>query len=293
MTSARTMGLSSILLKGALDLNSTLYSGQAFRWRRDGDAHVGLVDNVPLRVWAENGRLAWQAPQPIHEARLRHYFRLDESHDAFLRGAPPEPLLTNAIDMFPGLRLLRQDPWEMLVSFVISQNSNEAKIRSTIEKLARIAGKPIEFEHETFYAFPTAASLAALDEATLRSTGMGYRAKYVHATAERVAKGMLRPQELPRMAYEVGFDVLLQVPGIGEKVADCVLLYGCDHLQAFPTDVWVRRLVHESYYRPRKAATHERLREFAWKRFGLTAGYAQHYLFHYRRVVGRLDAKAE
>ncbi len=293
MTSARTVGLSSILLKGPLDLRSTLYSGQAFRWRADGDAHVGLVDNVPIRVWAEDGRLAWQAARPIPEATLRHYFRLDKSHDEFVAQATTEIYVANALRMFPGLRLLRQDPWEILVSFVISQNSNVAKIRATIDNLCERAGQRVEFDGKPYHLFPDARAVAALDEATLRSTGMGYRAKYVHETAARVADGRLKPDELVRMPYERAFEALLEVPGIGEKVADCVLLYGCDHLQAFPTDVWVRRFVQETYYRPRRAATHERIREFAWKHFGPTAGYAQHYLFHYRRIVGRLDAKPE
>lgn len=293
MTSARTTGLSSILLKGPLDLRSTLYSGQAFRWRNEDHAHVGFVDNVPIRVWAEDGRLAWQAARPIAEQRLRHYFRLDKSHDEFVKQPPEDAFLANALGMFPGLRLLRQDPWETLVSFVISQNSNVKKIRSTIERLCELAGPMVEFEGTPFHAFPTPAAVAALDQATLRSTGMGYRAKYIQETATRVADGRLQPEALVRMPYLRAFETLLEVPGIGEKVADCVLLYGCDQLQAFPTDVWVRRFVHESYYRPRKAATHERLREFAWKRFGPTAGYAQHYLFHYRRIIGRLDANPE
>lgn len=293
MTSARTGGLSSILLKGPLDLRATLYSGQAFRWRNEENVHVGFVENVPIRVWAEDGRLAWQAARPIPEQRIRHYFRLDKTHDDFVKQPPTDAFLTNALGMFPGLRLLRQDPWEALISFVISQNSNEHKIRQTIEKVCTLAGPTVMFEGETFHAFPTPAALAAMDETALRSTGLGYRAKYIHATATRVADGRLRPDELVRMPYERAFETLLEIPGVGEKVADCVLLYGCDHLQAFPTDVWVRRLVQESYYRPRKAATHERLREFAWKQFGATAGYAQHYLFHYRRVVGRLDASPE
>ncbi|HEX9816361.1 MAG TPA: DNA glycosylase, partial [Candidatus Thermoplasmatota archaeon] len=235
MPSTRTVGLSSILLKGPLDLRSTLYSGQAFRWRADGDAHVGLVDNIPIRVWAEDGRLAWQAAKPIPETRLRHYFRLDKTHDEFVLAAESEKYVANALKMFPGLRLLRQDPWETMVSFVISQNSNVAKIRATIEKLCLFAGNTVEFDGKPFHTFPEPAAVAALDDATLRSTGMGYRAKYIHETAARVADGRLKPDELVRMPYERAFEGLLEVPGIGEKVADCVLLYGCDHLQAFPT----------------------------------------------------------
>lgn len=293
MRATHTIGVSSIRLKGPLDLRATLYSGQAFRWKEDAEGHRGFIDNVPVRLWADSGRLAWQAACPLSDTRLRHYFRLDPTHDEFVQHAPNDARLRNALKMFPGLRLLRQDPWEMLVSFLISQNSNEAKIRGTIEKLSRLAGEPIEFDGEESFRFPSPKALSRLDEAALRSTGMGYRARYVREAARRVAAGALKPDELAKLRYEDAFAMLLDVPGIGEKVADCILLYGCGHLQAFPTDVWVRRLIQESYYRPRRTATHQRLREFAWKRFGPTAGYAQHYLFHYRRVVGRLDAKPE
>lgn len=281
----------SIRVRGRLDLEATLYSGQAFRWRRTPDGrHRGFVANRPVEVGMADGRLECRGPEPPSPARLRSYFRLDATHDAFLRGAPPDPLLGNALRTFPGLRLLRQDPWETMVSFVISQNSHEAKIRATIEALCRAAGRPIAFDRQTLYRFPSAAALAALRAAALRGTGMGYRAPYVRGVARRVRDGALDPDGLAAAPYSDAFRRLLELPGIGEKVADCILLYGCGHLEAFPTDVWVRRLVHESYYRPRRRPSHERLRAFAWRKFGPSAGYAQHYLFHYRRARGRLAA---
>jgi N-glycosylase/DNA lyase len=280
----------TLLLHETLDLDATLYSGQAFRWRRDGARHRGFIDNTPVILEAGADWLKWVAKTPIHEERIRHYFRLDTSHTEFLEQMPHDPFLSRAIRHFAGLRLLRQDPWEALISFIISQNSNEAKIRSSIERLAHIAGAAVDFAGERWRLFPAPAALASLTLADLRSTGLGYRAEYVREAARRVERGALAPHALSNLPYEEAFANVLALPGVGEKVADCVLLYGCDHLQAFPTDVWVRRFMQETYYRPRRRPSHERLQRVAWKRFGPMAGYAQHYLFHYRRAVGRLEA---
>jgi len=280
-----------IQLEGPLDVEATLYSGQAFRWRRgDQGWHDGFVRNHPVRIRKENDELRWRSARPMKPQHMAHYFRLDDSHDAFLRSAPRDPFLQTALARFPGLRLLRQDPWEIFISFIISQNSNEAKIRRTIEDLCRRAGPKATFDNQTLHAFPPPARLAALSEKELRATGMGYRAPFIHAAANLVATGTLEPHRWATRPYEDVFGELLEVPGIGEKVADCILLYGCDHRRAFPSDVWVRRFVKETYLRTRSRTSHSAIRDFAWRHFGEDAGYAQHYLFHYRRRVGALAA---
>jgi N-glycosylase/DNA lyase len=274
---------------GGLDLEATLYSGQAFRWTRLDDGwHAGFIANRPATIRRMGAALTVRGPQT--PGQIQHYFRLDGSHDEFLRAVPRDAALTAALARFPGLRLLRQDPWEMLVSFVISQNSNEAKIRKSIEAMCRLAGRPLDRAGATF-AFPTPTELARLSLAQLRSTGMGYRARYVQGVAGEVESGALDPYKLASLPYSEAFDQLMQVDGIGAKVADCVLLYGCDHQAAFPSDVWVRRFLRETYLRRAKNPSHEKIRDFAWRHFGPHAGYAQHYLFHYRRGVGALDSK--
>lgn len=278
-----------LLHSGSLDLEATLYSGQAFRWRPLPDgAHEGWIQNRPIRIRQRHGGLSWEGPSDLRPGALLDYFRLDPSHEEFLSTVPPDPFLAAAIRRFPGLRLLRQDPWELLVSFLISQNSNEAKIRRTIEALSRIAGQEIEWDGRLVHAFPSPAQIADLTESELRSTGMGYRAPFLAAAARLVQAGRLDPWELARRPYPEAFGRLLEVPGIGVKVADCILLYGCDHREAFPTDVWVKRFLRETYGRRGAALSHERVQNFARKRFGPQAGYAQHYLFHFRRAVGTL-----
>ncbi|MBI2078021.1 MAG: hypothetical protein HYT80_06590 [Euryarchaeota archaeon] len=280
-----------LAFQGPLDLEATLYSGQAFRWVPEGQGwHFGFIRNEPVHVRSEADVLTWRSGPRLREDQVRHYFRLDESHLAFLQAAPKDAFLRTALSRFPGLRLLRQDPWETFISFIISQNSNERKIRNTIEKLSQRAGRRAGRGRPGVHRFPTAAALATLADADLRATGMGYRAAYVKRAARLVARGRLRPASWVQRRYEDAFEELLRVHGVGEKVADCILLYGCDQRRAFPSDVWVRRLLGETYLpRPRRPS-YAAIRDFAWKHFGAEAGYAQHYLFHYRRRVGALAA---
>lgn len=284
-------GLRKLRFFGPFDPVSTLYSGQAFRWEAlENGWHRGWIKNVPVQVRTRGDRLEWRSDSPLAAHEVRHYFRLDPSHEDCLRSIPRDAYLETALRRFPGLRILRQNPWEVLISFIVSQNSNEAKIRGTIESLCRLAGTRVFFEGTQRWCFPAPNQLARLGAAGLRATGMGYRAPYVLAAARRVRDGGLDPEKLPRLPYEEAFERLLEVPGIGEKVADCILLYGCDQRAAFPSDVWVRRFLHETYLPTRRPPSYRAIRDFAWKHFGNQAGYAQHYLFHYRRAVGTLAA---
>lgn len=194
------------------------------------------------------------------------------------------------MERFPGLRLLNQEPWEVFVAYLVSQNSNIGKITRTLESLARLAGDRVDWRGRTWMRFPDPEQMARLSLEDLRSTGMGYRAPYVRDAAQLVASGRLRLDALRRLRYEKAKDRLLEIPGVGPKVADCILLYGLGHWEAFPTDVWIERAMRELYFR--RPVAYERVGEFARSHFGPHAGYAQHFLFHYRRVVGPLAAPA-
>ncbi len=268
-----------------LDLEATLYSGQAFRWRPENGAHEGFIRNRPVRVWTDQGRLHWEADRGLTEEDVSLYFRLDGSHERFLDGVTRDPPLDVALATFPGLRLLRQDPWEVFVAYLVSQNSNVGKIARTLENLTTVAGEPDSGAPPGRRLFPSAESLSRLSEAQLRTTGMGYRAPHLKEASGLVARGELLLDDLSRADYDEAYARLLDVPGVGPKVADCILLYGLGHLGAFPVDVWISRVVRELYF-PRKRLTPRQLGCWARGHFGPWAGYAQHYLFHYRRVVG-------
>ena len=174
-----------------------------------------------------------------------------------------------------GKTILRQEPWEALCSFIISQCNNISRIKGIVERLCSNFGQPVEFEGRTFYSFPSAAELAALPEAALDVLRCGYRAPYISAAAMAVAGGALDLDSLIRCDSSTAKRSLMALPGIGEKVANCVVLFGLYHMEAFPIDVWIRRALREHFPQ-----------DFDPACLGDYAGLAQQYIFYYARSTG-------
>jgi len=191
-----------------------------------------------------------------------------------------DPVLARLLPHTAGLSLLSQDPWEVLISFIISQNNNIPKIMRSIDGLARALGEPLD---DGVAAFPAPERLAAAPARTLAACSLGYRVPYVRSAARLVADGRLDLAALSRMEHAPARAALLDVPGVGEKVGDCVLLFGLGHRAAFPVDVWVRRAVERLYFRGRPRRLRE-IQAFARERFGPLAGHAQQHLFAYARA---------
>jgi N-glycosylase/DNA lyase len=278
-----------VLIQGSagVDLRRTLESGQAFRWRWEAGAPAiaaGIVGRRVVRLASAAGgiRLLSPATEDVRES-IRRYLGV-MPRDAHPRRAEAalaaDPVLARVLPHTAGLSLLAQDPWEILISFIVSQNNNIPKIRRSIDGLARALGEPLD---GGAFAFPTPERLASARTRTLAACALGYRAPYVRAAARRVAGGRLDLAALARGDPETARAALLDVPGIGEKVADCVLLFGLSHRTAFPVDVWVRRAVERLYFRGRRCALRD-IRAFARERFGPLAGYAQQHLFVYARA---------
>jgi len=183
------------------------------------------------------------------------------------------------VDACGGMRILNQPAWECLVSFILSSNNNVSRISGIVERLCERYGADIGHDRR---AFPDAARLAAEGPDCIKACGAGYRARFVAAAAEAVAGGF-DLDALPRMGYEAAKKELMRLDGVGEKVADCVLLFSCGCREAFPVDVWVNRAV-PSYY-PEAGRNPRELRAFARRHFGELAGLAQQYIFHYERVM--------
>ena len=181
------------------------------------------------------------------------------------------PVLKEACSYAPGIRILRQEPWEALCSFIISQNNNIPRIKGIIERLCGLSGQPILCGAETVYAFPTAEQLAACTPEDLVPVRAGFRAKYLLDAARRVSTGQLDLNALYTASLEDARSALMTIHGVGPKVADCVLLYGLHHTCCFPMDVWMKRAV-------------QLLPGISPESLGCTAGIAQQYLFHYARM---------
>jgi N-glycosylase/DNA lyase len=189
---------------------------------------------------------------------------------------PQDTFLVRACDYGRGIRLLRQEPWEMLISFIISQRKNIPAIKTCVESLCARYGEQIEFGGEALFAFPTAERLAALEEAHFLACSLGYRAKYVLAAARLVASGALDLDANGSLNDPELYVSLLTVPGVGEKVANCVMLFGYHRLSRFPRDVWINRVEEREYGGA-----------FPLERYPDTAGVLQQYVFYYARGTNR------
>jgi N-glycosylase/DNA lyase len=274
------------------DLSATLGSGQAFGWRRGADGWTGVVDGRWVRLRAGPGRIAAETAAPAADWQwLRRYLQLEvnlpEVLAAFPRG---DPALQAAVRACAGLRLLRQEPWECLASFICSSSKQIAQIQQITALLRRRFGEPLPVPPgaEPAYSFPGHARLAQVAESDLRECKLGFRAPYLRGTAQKLAAGEVDLGGLSKLSLDGARAELLQLPGVGLKIADCVLLFACGFPEAFPVDVWITRALRRHYF-PRRSVAPAQLRRFIRAHFGPHAGYAQQYLFHYMRVIEKLN----
>jgi N-glycosylase/DNA lyase len=282
------------------DLASSLESGQAHRWRRsrsltEGDWHSGVVQGnlIHIRQTRSTAKGAggnavefrcapW--PEAALVAPLQSYFRLDDDLEGIYGEIRQDARVSAMVERYPGLRLLRQEPWECLIAFICSANSNIPRIQQVMEKMAEHYGPPIALDGQVRHSFPTPQRLAQAGELELRQLGLGFRAPYVAQAARLVAEGALDLAALVHAPYEEAKARLMECSGIGPKIADCVLVFALEKLEAFPIDVWVRRALGEWYFPGQKTPPDRVLLEWAHQHFGRYAGYSQQYLFHGRRL---------
>ena len=271
-------------VSGPLDLDLTFSCGQAFRWTREGRAWRGIVGRADLEVSLvapERLSVLVRGQDPGPEALVR-YFRLDQDPRDHLAHAEELRHLPGILPLF-GLRLLCQDPWETLASFISSAASNIRKIGRCVEGVADRGGEPIPGSPRR--TFPDAAGVAAIGSKRLRATGLGFRAPYLAHTARILTTNGFSWDELRAAPYDEARAALTALPGVGPKIADCTLLFGLGRLEAYPVDRWIRRATLE--LASRRRAKDEELSRWA-ARFGPGRGYLQQILFHLRRTRGPL-----
>jgi N-glycosylase/DNA lyase len=287
------------------DLAATLDSGQVFRWQNQGDSWHGVVGDHFVRLTQTGNGIHAETAVPVENWNfLRDFLQTDIDLGAILKTFPDDEPMRAAVASCQGLRLLRQDPWECLASFILSstkqivqirqivallcQRYGESRIGCSVELVARpdsATGRTLQF------SFPTPQRLAAATETELRECKMGFRAPSLLAAARAIADGKFNLEHLRTLDYATARAELIKLRGVGGKIADCVLLFGYGFDSAFPVDVWIERALQELYF-PRRHASAKRLLKFAATHFGPHAGYAQQYLFHYMRTrAGRVAAK--
>lgn len=290
------MARGRIDLDGPFDLRKTLESGQSYLWWRGDGATYGSTDAdtwyltttrtagdpAAVRVRQDGDSLVWESTVDA-EAAVRHRLGLADDLGAIRESAPDDDLVERAFDAHWGMRVVRDPPFGALVSFICSAQMRVARIHGMQQRLRERFGTPVDFDGRTYHAYPTPEQLAAASEAALRDLSLGYRAPYVRETAAMVADGS-RPEEVRGEPYEQARETLTRYVGVGEKVADCVLLFALEYLQAVPLDTWIRKTIAEYYPDCDRGSYAETSRALRERLGGKYAGYTQTYLFHHLRT---------
>ena len=293
-------------LAGPIDLQATVESGQSYCWSRlDGKMYttdnaaggqawyetvVPPLDGVSdqqavVRVRQVSNDIEWESTTDAAPI-LTHLLRLDDDLAGIYDAAPDEPLVDRAFEQYRGMRLVRDPPFACLISFICSAQMRVGRIHGMQQRLAAEYGEQVAFDGRTYQAFPTPEALAARTEAELRELSLGYRAPYVQRTAEMVADGEADPADAVGRTYEAAREYLTQFVGVGQKVADCVLLFSLGYLEAVPLDTWIRTAIEEYYPDCEQGGYNATSRAIRERFGGAHAGYVQTYVFHYLRNGG-------
>ena len=281
-----------------LDLESSLLGGQAHRWQREGRWCCGVLRGDLVLIRQQEDALEFYSSPSRPEVmapRIREHLRLDDDLPAIQAEIAFDANVAAQIARYPGLRVLRQEPWECLIAYICSANSNLETIHRNLEQMSDAFGEPLTLTLPDGdgravirrCTFPTPIDLAEAGEAELRRLKLGFRAPYVHRAAIAVAERRLDLDYLITAPYAEVKAQLMALKGIGDKIADCIALMSLEKQQAFPIDVWVRRALAEWYFPGQKTPTNRVLLEWAQNYFGQYAGYANQYLFHGRRLRER------
>ncbi len=268
------------------NLNYTLDCGQVFRWEREGDWWTGVVGDNVIRISQEKDSGKLLVDSNFHPEFLSYYFRLDDDLTSIYESINRDLLIDRAINRYRGLRLIRQDPWECLISYMLATASSIPTIQKRIWLLSQFFGQELE---DGYFSFPDPEALANADMSLLDRCKLGFRAERIKAAAEEVYSGELDFDAISRLEYKYARERLMRLRGIGEKVADCVLLFAFEKMESFPVDTHVRQIIQhyhidDSYFET--CTNMSCMGDWGREYFGHYCGYAQEYLYYQKRVEG-------
>jgi N-glycosylase/DNA lyase len=266
-----------------IHLECSLQSGQAFHWTRSGPGWIGALGDQPAyleqrpdgRVWVNAGAAG----------AARKYLALDDPLEEIEATFPRDATMQAALEFCRGMRILRQPAWEAVATFITSSMKQVAHIAQISHTLRRRYGRRLIGPTGEVFAYPEPRMLADLEETDLRACALGYRAKNLLRAARLVASGEVDLGRVAVLDADEARRELCRLPGVGEKVANCALLFGFGQLRAFPVDVWIERVIREKYFVRKRKVTAARVRAFCADYFGPFGGYAQQYLFHHARLT--------
>ena len=268
------------------DLAATLASGQAFRWQACDGGWEGIIGSRWVRLQLRDGGIFAETALPVADwAWLKLYLQTETDLGAVLKSFPDDEPMRAAVAHCRGLRLLRQDPWECLASFILSSTKQIVQIQQIVALLGERFGERVATPPDcaAAFAFPGCDTIARCSERELRDCKMGFRAPNLLRAAQMVVRHEVDLARLHTLSVEMARHELVKLPGVGPKIANCVLLFAGGFQSAFPVDVWVMKALRELYF-PRRRVGEKRIHKFAGTHFGPHAGYAQQYLFHYMRT---------
>jgi N-glycosylase/DNA lyase len=264
-------------------LDQSLACGQVFRWdRTDRGWWFGIVGDRAIKIRQDGQKLVFSGAD---RKFIEHYFALDVDLEAIIASFDRDPFIHAAVLKCEGLRIIRQPKWECLVSYTIATNSNIPTIRRRIAAIAERFGKEIQFEGRSFHTFPEPGAISCEDESALECCKLGYRQPFVFRTACDIQDRAAWEQSVSALPNEDAREELMKRMGIGPKAADCISLFAFGKYEAFPVDVWIRRIMQEHYLPDLNMKStlskrdYDTVRHFGREYFGEYCGYAQEYLF--------------
>ena len=266
-----------------INVENSINSGQVFLWRKNGNYWYGINGQDILKISNSGSIKSYQNIKT-------DFFRKRDNIEKIIKSISKDSITKKAVKQYAGLRILEQDPFQCLISFITSSNSNIQKIKSSLEKMSKKFGIKVKFDNQEFFLFPKPEKLANVSINEIKNCGVGYRARFIKEAANRTVLEKINFEYLKKTNYQNAKDEICLIPGVGNKVADCVLLFSLNKLESFPLDRWMIRIL-EKYYSDKfqletKTITEKQygiIHEKIVNHFGPYAGYSQQFLFKMER----------
>jgi len=274
----------NLIIENPADFNleQTFECGQCFRWNKTEDGYFGIAYGNAVKIRQEKDKIILEDTSILKwESTFRSYFDMDRDYGKIKKSLSHDEMMREAISFGEGIRILNQEPFETLISFIISASNNIPRIKKIISALCDNFGDEICYQGKIYHKFPTPEKIASLSPDDIKVIRAGYREKYILAAANAVKCGQIDLESLKNSSYDYAKSQLIRLPGVGNKVSDCVLLFGLGHHSGFPVDVWVKRIMEYCYFH--SDTPKEMISDFAKEKFGELGGYAQQYLFYWAR----------
>lgn len=277
---------SDLILKNVKDFNlSHIFDcGQCFRFNKTGDnSYTGVAKGCALTISQIGNEVILHntSEQDFYDVWL-DYFDFETDYTKIKNTLSVDNVMKDATKFGDGIRILKQDLWETVISFIISASNNIPRIKGIIERLCQNFGDKIRYMDNDYYTFPSIAKLSSLTLDELSVIRAGFRDKYIIDAAKKFGSGIISDELFKDLSTSEAKKQLMQISGVGSKVSDCVLLFGLSRVDSFPVDVWIKRIMEYCYFE-NKEQSKEKISEFAYNKFGMFSGYAQQYLFFYAR----------